>query len=71
MANPIMSRHPPGIVIQIVGTEMGSNGWSCEEHTMCSSVLEKDMVVHLQKDQVLVEGQEESAIACYWVSDGV
>ena len=71
MADPIVSRHPPGIVIQIVGTEMGSNGWSCEEHTVCGSILEEDMVVRLRKVQVVVEGREETAIACYWVSDGV
>ncbi len=29
------------------------------------------MVVHLQKVQVLVEGREETAIASYWVTDGI
>ncbi len=29
------------------------------------------MVVHLRKVQVLVDGTEETAIACIWVTDGV
>jgi hypothetical protein len=66
-----MATHPPGIVVEIVGTEMGDQGCSCEEHTVCGSVLEEDVVVCLQKVQVLVEGQEETAIACIWVTDGI
>jgi hypothetical protein len=31
----------------------------------------KDMVVHLFKVQIQVEGREEMAIAAYWVTDGV
>ncbi len=54
-----------------MGTIMGTNGRSCEEHTMCGSVLEEDMVVPLWRVQVLVEGREEMAIACIWVTDGV
>ena len=38
---------------------------------MCGSVLEEDMVVRLRRVQVLVEGREETAIACIWVTDGV
>jgi hypothetical protein len=64
-------KHPPGIVVEIVGTEMGCQGRSCDEHAVCSAVLEKDMVVCLRKVQVLVEGHEETAIACYWVTDGI
>ncbi len=66
-----MAAHPPGIVVEIVGTLMGNRGRSCEEHAVCGSVLEEDMVVRLQKVQVLVDGHEETAIACYWVTDGI
>ncbi len=66
-----VSRHPPGIIVQIVGTLMGDNGRSCEDHAACGSVLEEDMVVRLRRVQVLVEGGEETAIACIWVTDGV
>ena len=38
---------------------------------MCGLVLEEDMVVRLRKVQVLVEGCEETAIACYKVTDGI
>ena len=67
MAKKAMATHPPGIVVEIVGTLMGDRGRSCEEHVVCGSVLEEDMVVHLWKVQVLADGQEKIAIACYWV----
>ena len=66
-----MATHPPGIVVDIVGMLMGENGCSCEEHAVCGSVLEEGLVVPLRKVQVLVEGREETAIACIWVTDGV
>ncbi len=61
----------PGIVVEIVGTLVGDRGHSCEEHEVCGSVLEEDMVVRLRKVQVLIEGQEETVIACYWVTNGI
>ncbi len=67
----VMATHLPSIVAEIVGTLMGDHGCSCEEHAVCSFVLEEDMVVRLRKVQVLVEGREETAIACIWVMDGV
>ncbi len=64
--------HPPGIVVEIVGTETGDRGCTCKEHTInCSKVLEEDVVVHLQKVQVVVDGREETAIAAVWVTDGI
>ena len=56
--------HLPGIVVEIVGMLMGDQGCSCEEHTVCGSVLEEDMVVHFRKVQVLIEGHTETVIAC-------
>ncbi len=38
---------------------------------MRESVLKEDMVVLLLRVQVFVEGREETAIACIWVTDGV
>ena len=66
-----VATHPPGVVVEIVGTLMGDRGRSCEEHAVCGSVLEEEMVVRLRKVQVLVDGCEETAIACIWVTDGV
>ncbi len=64
--------HPPGIVIEIVGTEAGDRGRTCEEHTVnCGVVLEEDVVVLLWKVQVVVDGREETAIAAVWVTDGI
>ncbi len=64
--------HPTGVVVEIVGTEVGDRGRSCEEHpNNCGKMLAEDVVVHLWKVQIQVEGQEEMAIAAYWVTDGV
>jgi hypothetical protein len=64
--------HPPGIVVEIVGTEAGNWGRTCKEHTVsCGKVLEEDVVVHLWKVQVVVDGREEMVIAAVWVTDGI
>jgi hypothetical protein len=63
--------HPIGVVVEIVGTEMDDRGRSYEEHRNCGEVMGKDVVVHLWKVQIQVEGRGEMAIAAYWVTDGV
>jgi len=64
--------HPSGITVEIVGIERGDRGRSCEEHDVCGTVVEEDTLLHLRKEQILVDdGQEETAIACYWVTDGI
>lgn len=40
-------------------------------HGICGSVLQLDMVVHLQSVQIIVEGSKETVIAAYWVTDGI
>lgn len=64
---------PPNIVVEIVGTEAGDQGRSCEEHPVnCGEVLDPDVVVRLWKVQLMVEGRgEETAIAAVWVTDGM
>ena len=66
-----MSHHPWGRTVEIFIIQSPQNGRSCEEHPICGCVLQEDSVVHFRKVQVLIEGKEESAIAAYWVSDGV
>jgi hypothetical protein len=63
--------HLTGVVVEIVGMEMDDQSSSCEEHRNCSEVMGEDVVMHLRKVQIQVEGQEETAIATYWVTDGV
>ena len=63
--------HPPGIVVEIVGIDKGDRGRSCEEHDVCGEVVEEDTLLRLRREQILVDGKEETAIACYWVTDGV
>jgi hypothetical protein len=64
--------HPSGVVVEIVGTEMGDRGCSCEEHpNNCGEVLADDVVVRLRTVQIVVDGREEKAIETFWVSDGI
>ena len=49
--------HPSGVVVEIVGTERGDQGRSCEEHLNCGEVMAEDVVVRLRKVQILVEGR--------------
>ena len=63
--------HPRGITVNIVGIEASGNGRSCEEHGVCGTVLEKNSVVRIRCVQVLVDGCEESALAAYWITDGI
>jgi hypothetical protein len=66
------SFHLTGVLVEIVGTEVGDRGRSFEEHpNNCGKVLAEDVVVHLRKVQIQVEGREETAIAAYWVKNGV
>ena len=63
--------HPVGISVDIVGIEEGSCGRSCEEHGVCGTVLEENAVVRIRHVQILVDGSEESALAAYWIEDGI
>ena len=63
--------HPSGIVIDIVGMEMSCLGRLCDEHKICSKVLEADVVVRLRKIQLMVEGNEEMVITAIWVTDRI
>ncbi len=61
-----------GITVEIVGIERGDRGRSCVEHDVCGTVVEEDTLLCLRKEQILVDdGQEETAIACYLVTDGI
>ena len=67
-----MATHPSGVTVEILGIECRSQGRSCDEHEVCGSVLVEDAVVRFRKVQVVSQqGQEEAAIAVYWVSDGI
>jgi hypothetical protein len=61
--------HPTSVVVEIVATEVGDRCGSCEEHSNCCEVMAEDVVVRLRK--VKIQVQEETAIAAYWVMDGV
>ena len=62
---------PPGVVVDIVGINASSNGRSCEEHKVCSSVLKLDSLVRFSKVQIIVKGKDKTALVAYWITDGV
>ena len=66
-----MSHHPWGRTVKILGIQSPRNGCSCKERPICGHVLQEDSVVCFRKVQLLIDGKEESAIAAFWVSDGI
>ena len=45
-----------------MGIERGDRGRSCEEHDVCGTVVAEDALLRLRKEQILVDGQEETAL---------
>jgi hypothetical protein len=67
-----MATHPQGVVVDIVGIEEPSRGRSCELHDVCGTNLVLDCIVRIRKIQIVNDdGLEETAVAAYWVTDGV
>jgi hypothetical protein len=67
-----MATHPQGVVVDIVGIEEPSRGRSCELHDVCGINLILDCVVRIRKVQIVNDdSREETALAAYWVTDGV
>ena len=65
-------KHSCGITVEIVGIGMSDRGRSCEEHNVCDTVLQEDSVVRIRHIQIIGDrGKEESALAVYWISDGI
>ena len=69
--------HLEGIVINIVGITVCNQGHSCEEHPYCGEIIDNDVVAHLRRVQVIMPsknggpGQEVTAVAVYWVTNGI
>jgi hypothetical protein len=78
---PEPSRHPSGIILDVVGTAGTNRGRSCEEHACCGDVLDNNILVKLRREQILVpdaiagggggELNLERANTVNWVSDGI
>ena len=66
-----MSIHPLGQTVEIFGIDSPTNGRTCEEHRICGHVLQEYVVIRFRKVQVVIKEKEESAIAAFWVSDGI
>ena len=66
-----MPYHPSGTLVDIVGINASDKGRSCEEHANCGSVLKIDTLVRFRSVQIWCDGQEETALAVYWVTDGI
>ena len=65
-----MPYRPSGILIYILGVNVSDKGRSCEEHARCGSVLRVDTLVWFRSVQIGCNGQEETALAVYWIMDG-
>ena len=64
--------HSSGIIVDVVGIEEPSRGRSCEVHDTYGDIMEVDTVVQFCAVQLLGDqGKEETAIAAYWVTDGI
>ena len=64
--------HPSGIIVDVVGIEEPSRGRSCKVHDTCGDIMAVDTIVRFRAVQILGdEGKEETAIAAYWVTDGI
>ncbi len=63
--------HQSGIVVKIVGIEKGDPGHLCEEHEVYAVVVEENTLLHFRRMQIQVDGHEETAIGCFWVTDGI
>ena len=66
-----MASHPSQVLVDIVGITKPGSGRSCEEHAICGSLLKHDTLVRFRAVQINVEGKEETALAVYWVMDGL
>jgi hypothetical protein len=66
-----MAHHPAGNSVELLGIDASDQGRSCEEHEACGEVVHLDVIVRLRRVQVVVNDVEETAIAAYWVTDGI
>jgi hypothetical protein len=51
---PEPSRHPSGIILDVVGTAGSNRGHSCKEHACGGDVLDNNVFVKLWREQILV-----------------
>ena len=63
--------HPSGVIVDVFGLKENSRGRSCANHAVCGSVVELDTVLRFRAVQIMENNKEETAIAAYWVTDGI
>ena len=64
--------HPSGIIFDVVGIKEPSQGRSRKVHDTCGDIMAVDTIVQFRAVQLLGDqGKEETAIAAYWVTDGI
>ena len=49
----IVTRHPSGVRLEIVGINESNRGRSCEQHRCCGRIVTLDMVLRLRKVQIM------------------
>ena len=73
----MLSYHPDGLTVDIVGIIASNHGRNCDEHPFCGEIVQLDVVAHFRCEMIHVAGDidggpgwEEPAIIVYWVTDG-
>jgi hypothetical protein len=74
----MLSYHPDGLTVDIVGLIASDRGRNCDDHPFCREIVKLDVVVCFCCEMIHVAGgpdggpgREELAIVVYWVTDGI
>ena len=60
-----MYTHPRRNIIEIVSMTISDHSHSCQEHEACGPHMTPDVVMQLQKVQVVIDEKEYTNIAVY------
>ena len=60
-----------GETVDIAGINCVDNGHSFEKFPVCGDALKHDSLVHIQSEQMMIEGVEQAVMSISWVTDGV
>ena len=74
----MLSYHPDGLTVDIVGIIASDHGRYCDEYPFCGEIVQLDIVVCFRREMILVAGgtnggpgREEPVIVVYWVTNGI
>jgi len=74
----MLSYHPDGLTVDIIGNIASDCGRNCDDHPFCGEIVKLDVVVCFRREMIHVTGgtdggpgREEPAIVVYWVTNGI